>query len=87
MPGMPAGVGERGAGGGEDGGDQEGGLVAYATGGVLVDTEDGGEGVERRGVEGVAGVAHGGGEGGEFVWVEAALEDGHEEGGYLRVGD
>ena len=50
-------------GGGEDGGNEEGGLVAYASGGVLVD----GEGVERCGVERVAGVAHGGGEGGQLL--------------------
>ncbi len=50
---------------------------------MLVD----GEGVEWVGVEGFAGVAHGGGEGGELVGVEAALEDGHEEGGDLGVGD
>jgi len=50
---------------------------------VLVDSE----GVEGRGVEGLAGVAHGGGEGGEFVGVEATLEDSHEEGCDLGVGD
>ena len=50
---------------------------------MLVD----GEGVERGGVEGLAGEAHRGGEGGEFVLVEAALEDSHEEAGDLRVGD
>ena len=83
MPGTPAGVGVDEACGGEDGGDEEGGLVAYAAGGVLVD----GEGMEGRGVEGLAGVAHGGGEGGELVGVEAALEDGHEEAGDLGVGD
>ena len=71
------------AGGGEDGGDEEGGLVADAAGGVLVD----GEGVERCGVEGFAGEAHGVGEGGELVRREAALEDGHEERGDLGVGD
>ncbi len=77
------GCGRGEAGGGEDGSDEEGGLVAYAAGGVLVD----GEGVEWRGVEGLAGEAHGGGEGGEFCGREAALEDGHEEGGDLGVGD
>ena len=50
---------------------------------MLVD----GEGVERGCVEGFAGVAHGGGEGGELVGREASLEDGHEEGGDLSVGD
>ncbi len=68
---------------GEDGGDEERGLVADAAGGVLVD----GEGVEWGGVEDFAGVAHGGGEGGELVRVESALEDGHEECGDLGVGD
>jgi hypothetical protein len=77
-----------GCGGGQavgckDRGDEEGGLVADAAGGVLVD----GEGLERAGVEGFAGEAHGGGEGGELVGIEAALEDGHEEGGDLGVGD
>ena len=71
------------AGGGEDGGDEEGGLVADAAGGVLVDRE----GVEGSGVEGFAGVAHGGGKGGELVLIEAALEDGHKEAGDLGVGD
>lgn len=71
------------AGGGEDGGDEEGGLVADAAGGVFVDCE----GVEGRGVEGVAGEAHGGGEGGKLVLIESALEDGHEKRGDLGVGD
>ncbi len=68
---------------GDDGGDEEGGLVADAPCGVLID----GEGVEGRGVECLAGVAHCRGEGGEFVGAESALEDGHEEGGDLCVGD
>lgn len=50
---------------------------------MLVD----GEAVEGGGVEGLPGVAHGGGEGGELLWVEAVVEDGHEEGGDLGVGD
>ncbi len=83
MPGMPAGVGCGEACRGEDGGDEQRGLVADASGGVLVD----GEGIERSGVEGLAGEAHGGGEGGELAGVEAALEDGHEEAGDLGVGD
>ena len=70
------------AGGGEDGGDQEGGLVAYAAGGVLVD----GEGVEGFGVEDLAGEAHGLGEVASSCGIEAAEEDGHEEGGDLGVG-
>ncbi len=69
--------------GGEDGCDEKRGLVADAAGGVLVD----GEGVEAGGVEGFAGVAHGGGEGGELLRGESAMEDGHEEGCDLRVGD
>ena len=77
------GCGRGEAGGGEDGGDEEGGLVAYAAGGVLVD----GEGVEWGGVEGFAGEAHGGGEGGELLRAEAALEDCHEEAGDLGIGD
>jgi len=68
---------------GEDGCDEEGGLVADAAGGVLVDRE----GVEGSGVEGFAGVTHGGGEGGELVGREASLEDCHEECGDLGVGD
>src|SRR5579864_5067197 len=79
-----AGGGERSeAGGGEDGSDEEGGFVAYAAGGVLVD----GEGVEGGGVEDFAGDAHGCGEVGELLWREAAEEDGHEERGGLGVGD
>src|SRR6185312_3199637 len=69
--------------GGEDRGDQQGGLVADTARGVLVDCE----GVEGGGVEGFAGVAHGLGEGGELAGVEAAKEDGHEEGGDLGVGN
>jgi len=76
-----SGLGE--AGGSKDGGDEDRGLVADAAGGVLVDCE----GVERGGVEGFAGVAHGGGEVGKLLRVEAAQEDGHNEGGGLGVGD
>ena len=43
---------------GDDRRDEQRGLVADAAGGVLVD----GEGVERRGVEGLAGEAHGAGQ-------------------------
>ncbi len=50
---------------------------------MLVD----GKGVEWGGVEGLAGVAHGVGEGVEFAGRKAALEDGHEEAGDLSVGD
>lgn len=66
---------------GEDGADEEGGLVTNSAGGVFVD----GEGMERCRVKGLAGVAHGPGEGGEFVGVEAALKDGHQEGRDLGV--
>ena len=82
-PGDAGGCGCGEAGGGEDGSDEEGGLVADAAGGVLVD----GEGVEGCSVEGLAGEAHGLGEGGEFLGVEAVLEDRHEEGGGLGFGD
>ncbi len=75
------GCGEAGC--GEDGRDQEGGFVAYAAGGVLVD----GEGLEWSGVEGIAGEAHSLGEGCEFLGRQAALEDGHEEGRDLGFGD
>src|SRR6202011_3165756 len=68
---------------GEDGGNEERGLVADAAGGVLVD----GKGVEGSGVEGLAGEAHGGGEVGELLRVEAAEEDRHEERCRLSVGD
>ena len=71
------------ASGGKDGCDEEGGLIADAASGVLVD----GEGVQGSGVEGFAGEAHGGGEGGEFLRRETAQVDGHEEGGGLSVGD
>ena len=42
--------------------------------------------MERRRVEGLAGEAHGVGEGGELLRVEAAQEDGHQERGGLGVG-
>ena len=71
------------AGGGKDGGDQQGCFVADSTGGVFVD----GEGVERFGVGDLSGEAHGLGEGGEFSRVEAAQKDGHQEGGDLGVGN
>ena len=69
--------------GAERGGDEQRGFVADASSRVLVDSE----GVEGSGVEGLAGETHGGSEGGEFAVVEAALEDGHEEGGDLGVGN
>jgi hypothetical protein len=71
------------AGGGEDGGDEQGCFVADSAGGVLVD----GEGVERSGVGNLSGEAHRLGECGQLPCVEAAEEDGHEERGDLGVGD
>ena len=71
------------AGGGEDGSDEEGGLVAYAAGGVFVDRKS----VERARIEGLAGVAHGGGKVGQLLRGEATEEDGHDECGDLGVGD
>jgi len=71
------------AGSREDRGDEQGGFVTDSAGGVLVD----GEGVERFGVGDLSGEAHGLGECGEFSGLEAAEEDGHQEGGDLAVGD
>jgi hypothetical protein len=70
------------AGGRDDGGDEQGCFVADSTGGVLVD----GKGVERFGVGDLAGKAHGLGECGQLSRIEAAEEDGHQEGGDLGVG-
>ncbi len=58
-------------------GDEEAGFVADAAGGVLVD----GNLAEAGGGEFFAGVAHGEGEGANFVEGEAAEEGGHEPGG------
>ena len=71
------------AAGRSDGRDEETGFVAYAAGGVLV---DGGFAEARRG-EFFAGVAHGKGEGADFVEREAANPCGHEPGGELFEGD
>ena len=68
--------------GGDDGGNEEAGLVANAACGVLVHAESAGIGA----VEGLTREAHGAGEGGEFLGVEAALEDGHQKAGDLGVG-
>ena len=46
-----------------------------------------GEGVEAGGVEGFAAIAHGHGEPGEFLAGEAVLEDGHQGGSDLSVGN
>src|SRR5205823_2589477 len=59
------GMGE--AGGGDDRGDQQGGLVADASGRVLVDSE----GVKDVGVSDLTGEAHGFSEGGELLRVES----------------
>lgn len=69
--------------GGDDGCNEQGGFVADAAGRVLVD----GEGLERRGVEGLAGEAHGGGEGGKLAGAETVLVDGHQKRTELGVGD
>jgi len=69
--------------GGENGSDEERGFVADTSGGVLID----GEGEEGGGVEGFAGVAHGGSESGELLRVEAVMEDGHKESSDLCVGN
>ena len=69
--------------GGEDGGDEERGLVADAAGGVLVHRER----VKRCRVEDLTGEAHGLSEGCELAPREAVLIDGHEESAELCVRD
>ena len=63
--------------------DEEAGLVADAASGVLVD----GNLAETGRGEFFAGVAHGEGEGADFVEGEATNPGGHEPGGELLGGD
>src|SRR5258708_5519883 len=56
-------------------------FVAYAAGGMFID--------ERARIGGkseqVSGIAHGEGQSGHFLRIEAAKENGHQESGYLIV--
>uniref|UniRef100_E6QL87 Uncharacterized protein n=1 Tax=mine drainage metagenome TaxID=410659 RepID=E6QL87_9ZZZZ len=81
--GAPADHGYGEAAGGGDGGDEEAGFVADATGRVLID----GGFPEWTRVEADAGVAHGEGECADFVKFEAVEAGGHEPGGELLEGD
>ena len=65
------------AGRGDDGSDDERGLVADAAGGVFVHLRGGQVGP----IEHLAGIEHGFGEGGELGASHAAPEDGHQKGG------
>jgi hypothetical protein len=66
-----------------DGSDNERGLIADASGGMLIHFS----GVNAREIEDLAGEKHGFGERGELGTIYAAKPRGHEPGGHLVIGN